>query len=157
MFYFKQILFLIVFGCFFQSGFSQVGINTSTPMSTLDINGNLTIKEIGIINSNVAGSAVFNGGPSGSATPINDGVYISLTPTSGNQEFILPNAVNVPGRIYILRNISNSVTAQIYTFGGNFFSKDSSTLTASPLNMPPNALLKTVIVVSDGANWTYFF
>lgn len=157
MFHFKQISFILVFGCFFQSGLSQVGINTSTPMSTLDINGNLTIKEIGIINTNVAGSAVFNGGPSGSATPINDGVYISLTPTSGNQEFILPNAVNVPGRIYILRNISNSFTAQIYTFGGNFFSKDSSTLTSSPLNMPPNAILKTVIVVSDGANWTYFF
>jgi len=157
MFNIKQMLLLMVFGSFFQSGFSQVGINTSTPMSTLDINGNLTIKEIGIINTNVAGSAVFNGGPSGSATPINDGVYISLTPTSGNQEFILPNAVDVPGRIYILRNISNSITAQIYTFGGNFFSKDSSTLTASPLNMPPDALLKTVIVVSDGANWTYFF
>jgi len=157
MLHFKEILFLIVFCCFFQSGFSQVGINTSTPMSTLDINGNLTIKEIGIVNSNVAGSAVFNGGPSGSATPINDGVYISLTPTAGNQEFILPNAVNVPGRIYILRNISNSVTAQIYTFGGNFFSKDSSSPTASPLNMPPNALLKTVIVLSDGQNWTYIF
>lgn len=157
MFNIKQMLLLMVFGSFFQSGFSQVGINTSTPMSTLDINGNLTIKEIGIINTNVAGSTVFNGGPSGSATPINDGVYISLTPTSGNQEFILPNAIDVPGRIYILRNISNSITAQIYTFGGNFFSKDSSTLTASPLNMPPNALLKTVIVVSDGANWTYFF
>ena len=157
MFHFKQISFILVFGFFFQSGLSQVGINTSTPMSILDINGNLTIKEIGIINTNVAGSAAFNGGPSGSATPINDGVYISLTPTSGNQEFILPNAVNVPGRIYILRNISNSFTAQIYTFGGNFFSKDSSTLTSSPLNMPPNAILKTVIVVSDGANWTYFF
>ena len=137
--------------------YSQVGINTSTPLSTLDINGNLNVKEIGIANVNVPGSAAFNGGPSGSATPIIDGVYISLTPTSGNQEFILPNAVNVPGRIYMLRNISNSVTAQVYTFGGSFFSKDSSTLTTSPLNMPPNALLKTVIVVSDGQNWTYFF
>jgi hypothetical protein len=144
-------------GFVFQLSHAQVGINTTTPMSTLDINGNLTIKEIGIANANVAGSAAFNGGPSGSATPINDGVYISLTPTAGNQEFILPNAVNVPGRIYILRNISNSITAQIYTLGGSFYAKDSSTLTASPLNMPPNAILKTVIVVSDGANWTYIF
>ncbi len=150
--------FLVIICCsLFQFGFTQVGINTSTPLSTLDINGNLNVKEIGIINSNVSGSAVFNGGPSGSATPINDGVYISLTPTSGNQEFILPNATSVPGRIYILRNISNSITAQIYTFGGSFFSKDSSTLTAAPLNMPPNALLKTIIVISDGENWTYFF
>jgi hypothetical protein len=157
MYKFRQMLFLMVFVCFFQSGFSQVGINTTTPMSTLDINGNLTIKEIGIINSNVAGSAVFNGGPPGSAKPIDDGVYISLNPTSGNQEFILPNAVNVPGRIYILRNISNSVAAQIFTFGGNFFSKDTSSPTTAPLNMPPNAILKTVIVISDGSNWTYLF
>jgi hypothetical protein len=153
----KQILLLIVFGCFFQSGFSQVGINTTTPLSTLDINGNLNIKEIGLANVNVTGSTTFNGGPSGSATQINDGVYISMTPTSGNQEFILPNAVNVPGRIYVLRNISNSVDAKLYTFGGSFYAKDSSTATAAPVTMPFNSALKTVIVISDGVNWTYIF
>ena len=46
----KQMLLIIVFGCFFQSGFSQVGINTTTPLSTLDINGNLNVKEIGLAN-----------------------------------------------------------------------------------------------------------
>jgi len=128
-----------------------------TPLSTLDINGNLTIKEIGVVNANVVGSAIFNGGPSGSATAINDGVYISLTPTSGNDEFYLPNAVNVPGRIYILRNISNSVNAKIYTAGGSFFAKDSSGVTSPPLTMPGNTTLKTVIVISDGNNWPYIF
>jgi hypothetical protein len=126
-------------------------------MSTLDINGNLTIKEIGIVSANVSGSVTFSGGPAGSATQINDGVYVSLTPTAGNDEFILPNAVNVPGRIYILRNISNSVTAKIYTFGGAFYAKDSNTATGAPLNMPSNAALKTIVVISDGANWTYIF
>jgi hypothetical protein len=150
-------LFVLIFFCFFYSGFSQVGINTTTPLSTLDINGNLNVKEIGIVNTNVAGSATFNGGPSGSATPIVDGVYISLTPTAGNQEFILPNAVNVPGRIYVLRNISNTIGAQIYTFGGSFYAKDSNTATGSPLNMPANGTLKTIIVISDGINWTYIF
>ena len=109
----KLVLILIAAICAVNSGLAQVGINTTTPLSTLDINGNLTIKEIGIVNANVAGSATFNGGPIGSATQINDGVYISLTPTAGNDEFILPNAVNVPGRIYVLRNISNSITARI--------------------------------------------
>lgn len=137
--------------------FSQVGINTTTPLSTLDINGNLNVREIGIANALVTGSATLNGGPSGSATAINDGVYISLTPLSGNQEFILPNAANYPGRIYILRNISNSITAQIYTFGGQFFAKDSNSATASPLNMPGNGTLKTIILISDGSNWTYIF
>ena len=153
----KNYSFSVLFLIFTTFLYAQVGINTTTPLSTLDINGNLNVKEIGISNTNVAGSGPLMGGPGGSATQINDGVYISLTPTSGNQEFILPNAVNVPGRIYVLRNISNSITAQIYTFGGNFFAKDSNTATTAPLNMPANAALKTVIVISDGLNWTYIF
>ena len=150
--------YIVVLSIFLISfcSFGQVGINTTTPLSTLDINGNLNVKEIGIVNPNVPGSGVLNGGPPGSATPINDGVYISLTPTTGNQEFILPNAVNVPGRIYILRNISNTVGAQLYTFGGMFFSKGSNTNTAAPLILPANAIGKSIIIISDGANWTFF-
>jgi|SRR6218665_345511 len=153
----KLVLILITALCAVNSGWAQVGINTTTPLSTLDINGNLNVKEIGLINANVAGSATFYGGASGSATPINDGVYISLTPTGGSDEFILPNAVSVPGRIYVLRNISNSVNARIYTFGGGLYAKDSSTVTGVPLTMPFNSLQKTIIVISDGANWTYIF
>ena len=153
----KQNFFLLLAVGLLQSAFSQVGINTTTPLSTLDICGNLNVKEIGLTNANVAGSATFYGGPSGSATHIDDGVYVSLTPTSGNQEFILPNATNVPGRIYVLRNISNSIDAKIYTFGGSFYAKDSSGATGSPLTMPYNSSLKTVIVISDGANWTYIY
>lgn len=143
--------------CTVSTCFAQVGINTTTPLSTLDINGNLTIKEVGILNANVPGSGPLFGGPSGSARPISDGVYISLTPTSGNQEFILPNAVNVPGRIYILRNISNSIDAQIFTFGGNFFPKNSSGAvpTSGALILPFNSAPKTIIIISDGSNWTY--
>jgi hypothetical protein len=139
-------LIVILFSLNCNSQVIGVGINTNDPKSTLDINGNLSVKVVTI-----------NGGPGGAATPINDGVYLSLNPTSGNREFILPNAANVSGRIYILRNISGSETAQIYSFGGNFYSKDTSGVTATPLNMPPNALLKTVIVISDGTNWTYIF
>ncbi len=154
-------IFLTLFLTLFNSSFSQVGINTTTPMSALDVNGNLTIKEVGIANANVAGSTAFFGGPGGNATPINDGVYVSLTPTSGNQEFIVPNAVNFPGRIYILRNISASINAVLYSFGGKFFAKDTKDPTpptgTSFLTMPSNALLKTVILISDGENWTYIF
>ena len=153
----KLVLILIAAFCAVNSGFGQVGINTTTPLSTLDINGNLNVKEIGLTNMNVSGSGSFNGGPPGSATPIVDGVYISLTPTSGSDEFILSNAVNVPGRIYVLRNISNSINAKIYTFGGGLYAKDSSTVTTAPLVMPFNASLKTVIIISDGVNWTYIF
>ncbi|MBC8883592.1 hypothetical protein H9X57_10075 [Flavobacterium piscinae] len=150
--------FLVLLPLFLVSfcALGQVGINTTTPLSTLDINGNLNVKEIGIVNPNVPGSAVLNGGPGGSATPINDGVYISLTPTTGNEEFILPNAVNVPGRIYVLRNISNTIQAQALHLWRNVFSKSSNTNTAAPLILPPNAVGKSIIIISDGANWTYF-
>lgn len=142
----------------FQKGFTQVGINTTSPLSTLDINGNLNVKEIGLANVNVAGSGLLNGGVPGSATPIIDGVYISLSPTAvGLDEFIIPDAVSVPGRIYILRNISNAINAKLYSFGGMFFAKDSNASTAAPLILPPNTLLKTIIIVSDGINWTYIF
>ena len=147
---FKRIALSICFVLICGFSQAQVGINTPTPLSMLDINGNLSIKALGI-------SPTLNGGPSGIATPIDDGVYISLSPLAGSVEFIVPNAALVPGRIYILRNISNSITAELYSFGGQFFAKDSNTASSSPLYLPSNAILKTIILVSDGQNWTYFF
>ena len=89
------------------SCFAQVGINTANPQSTLDINGNLSVKAITI-----------NG--SGSATLISDGVYISVNPLAGDQEFQLPSPITFPGRIYYLRNINNTNTAKLTTAAGNF-------------------------------------
>ncbi|MTE26396.1 hypothetical protein [Winogradskyella ouciana] len=134
-----------------------VGINTQDPKSTLDINGNLSLKVVG-----------YNGGPGGSATPIDDGIYLNLSPTSGNIEFILPDATTVPGRIYIARNISDSVDAVIYSFGfvagqGNgveFFPGDSrvsvkSVTMAADIGNDGGDPTKTLVFVSDGSNWTY--
>jgi hypothetical protein len=131
---------------------AQVGINTSNPLSTLDINGNLSVKTIGL-------PVPLNGGGSGHATPIDDGVYISLTPSVGAPEFLLPDPVSVPGRIYILRNISDSVTAVLYIAGPRrFFPKNANAGSGlyGPVYMPPNSTGKTMILISDGANWTYF-
>jgi len=150
MIYLKKAAAITIFFLTFQLSEAQVGINTIQPLSTLDINGNLSLKTIGI-------PAAFNGGAPGSATPINDGVYISLTPLSGKQEFIVPNAVSVPGRIYIFRNISTTLDAKIYSFGGGFYAKDGIAATAAPLTLPSNGLLKTIIILSDGQNWTYIF
>ncbi|MEH1006173.1 hypothetical protein VDP25_00415 [Winogradskyella sp. ECml5-4] len=156
----KNILLIIVLTFCFNSINAQVGIGTTDPKSTLDINGNLSIKVVD-----------YNGGPSGAATPIDDGVYINLSPTAFNVEFILPNATTVPGRIYVLRNISDSENAVIYTFGANatagagveFFRGDgrnsqgplgSVTMTADVGN-DGGDITKTLIFISDGANWTY--
>ncbi len=137
------ILFLL-FGLVSQSGFSQVGINTPMPMSTLDINGNLSIKVLTLVGS-------------GSTTQINDGVYISLNPTSNNQLFNLPSAIDYPGRYYILRNINNSNTADISSSGGNFFYKN----TTSEANSSTHKVYlyegnRTLFIISDGSNWTVF-
>ena len=142
----KRVTLVIILSVIFViPNFAQIGIGTIAPKSTLDINGNLSVKVVNL-----------NGGPGGSATPINDGVYISLTPTVGNLEFLLPNATAVPGRVYILRNVTDFETAKIYSLGGLFFPKQSKTAISAPLNMPPNALRKSVIIASDGFNWTYF-
>lgn len=141
----KRILLLMVFGCFFQSGFSQVGINTTTPLSTLDVNGNLSVKVV-----NLSGTGT---GTGGSAVLISDGVYISINPAATDDKFQLPNPASFPGRTYIIRNINNSITAQLTTTAGLLFPKNSTVGSTSIYMYEGN--LRTVTVYSDGSNWTY--
>ena len=128
------------FACIY--AFSQVGINTTSPLSTLDINGNLSVKAI-----------TLNG--SGSTTLISDGVYISLNPQATDQEFQLPSPITYPGRVYFLRNINNANTAKLSTAAANFFFKGYSTGGVGTIYMYDNHY-RTLIVVSDGSNWTVF-
>ncbi len=136
----KLLLILIAVFCTAVSGFSQVGINTITPLSTLDINGNLSVKVI-----NLTGS--------GSATLISDGVYISVNPQATDQEFQLPSAVTYPGRMYFIRNINNTYTAKLTSAAGMLFPKNSTVGSTQIYMYEGN--LRTVTVVSDGSNWTY--
>lgn len=154
---FNYLIFVLIF-ISVKNVSAQVGINTTTPLSTLDINGNLTLKEIGILNANISGSGTFLGGTNANPKVIDDGIYISLTPSGINNSFVLPNAINVPGRIYILRNISGNQDVLLYTTAGNLmFPKNSTNNTAVPIVMPFDNNLKTLIFISDGLNWTYFF
>lgn len=134
--------------------FAQVGIGTTTPQSTLDINGNLSLKVITLV-----------GGDFANKTEIDDGTYINLQPNNGGanpgNDFELPDAAAVPGRIYILRNVTDTEIAYIYTAGGSIFTGDSRTNTPEPYPMDPDADAnggspsKTMMVISDGANWTF--
>jgi len=132
---------LLLFCCFSIFAFGQVGINTTNPLSTLDINGNLSLKTVTLVGS-------------ASPTLIEDGVYISIQPLVTDQEFRLPNAANFPGRIYIIRNIQNSITARLTSSGGMLFPKNSTT-GMTDVYMFENSN-RTLIVVSDGFNWTFF-
>ena len=137
-FYFTMIA--CNFACIY--AFSQVGINTTSPLSTLDINGNLSVKVI-----NLAGS--------GTPTTINDGVYISINPQGQDQEFTLPNPTLVPGRIYFIRNINNTFTAKLTTVSGLLFPKNTTTGTSQIYMYDDNS--RTITVISDGTNWTYIY
>lgn len=141
----KQFLFLIACSCFAHSGFAQVGINTSNPLSTLDVNGNVSLKVV-----NLPGNGT---GSSGAAVLIDDGVYISISPIATDDKFQLPNPTLFPGRMYIIRNIQNSITAQLTTPTGLLFPKNSTTGSAQIYMYEGN--LRTVTVISDGVNWTY--
>ena len=124
------------------SGFAQVGINTAIPLSTLDINGNMSVKVLTLTGS-------------GAATLISDGVYISVNPQATDQEFQLPSPVTYPGRIYYLRNINNTNTAKLTTAAANFFFKGYTTGGVGTIYMYDNHY-RTLMVISDGSNWTVF-
>lgn len=138
----KFLMILIALVCTANSGFAQVGINTTTPLSTLDINGNLSVKVL-----------TLNG--SGSITAISDGVYISLNPLATDQEFQLPSPITYPGRIYYLRNINNTNTAKLTTAAANFFFKGYTTGGVGTIYMYDNHY-RTLMIISDGSNWTVF-
>lgn len=137
----KHLLLILACFCLHQIGFSQVGINTASPLSMLDINGNLSVKTVTLTGSS-------------SPTIISDGVYISVNPQATDQEFQLPSAVAFPGRIYIIRNIQNSITAKLTSAGGMFFAKNTTAGFPQVYMYENNS--RSIIVVSDGTNWTYF-
>lgn len=143
--FYKLLKIALLFLVFSYSGFSQVGINTTKPISTLDVNGNLSVK-VTTLDGNGTGS-------SGNPVIIDDAVYISLNPSATNDQFQLPNPTLFPGRIYIIRNIQNTLTAQLTTSFGLLFPKNSTTGSQS-INMFEGNL-RTVTVISDGFNWTY--
>lgn len=127
-----------------QFGFSQIGINTVSPKSTLDINGNISLKTVTLVGSN-------------NPTPIDDGTYISVSPQMQDHVFMLPSATMFPGRYYVLRNVSPEFTAAIGAENGLFFYKNS----AAESNPSTHMIYlyegnRTVFVISDGTNWTVF-
>lgn len=136
----KLVMILMAAICAANSGFAQVGINTTTPLSMLDVNGNMSVKVVNLVGS-------------GAATLISDGVYISVNPQATDQEFQLPNPISYPGRMYIIRNINNTYTAKLTTAAGLLFPKNSTTGSAQIYMYEGN--LRTVTVFSDGSNWTY--
>jgi hypothetical protein len=141
-------LILLLYATFLAANFSfsQVGINTTNPLSTLDINGTLSVKVV-TLTGNGAGN-------SGNGVAISDGVYVSVNPITQDDKFQLPNPTLFPGRTYIIRNINNSITAQITSAANLIFPKHTTTGSASVYLYEGNT--RSLIFISDGHNWTYF-
>lgn len=143
---FTTIGFVFIFLLSFVSS-AQVGINTTSPKSTLDINGNLSVKTVSVSGNGTGGG--------GSAVLLSDGVYISVSPSSNDDKFELPDPTQFPGRVYFIRNIHNTNTAQLITPSGLFFLKGITSGGSSNIFMYNNHL-RSVLIVSDGLNWTIF-
>ena len=145
-----KLNYLITILIFSNFVFSQVGTATLDPKSTLDINGNISVKTVILVGSN-------------SITNINDGVYISINPQAGDQEFRLPSPILFPGRVYFIRNINNTNTAKLSTAAGLIFAKTTTTGGATEIYMyegidgtTKQSNRRSIWLLSDGANWTFF-
>lgn len=150
---YKSAFFSFILSVLFLQCFAQVGIGTTTPLSTLDLNGNLSVKVETLTGDSNGGVSTY--------VDIDDGVYISVSPQSTDDEFRLPDAAMFPGRVYIVRNIQDTVTAKISAAGGLLFSSGSTTNGTNAIYLyeyaAGNDYKKSIIVISDGSNWTYFF
>jgi hypothetical protein len=131
----------------------SVGIGTSAPHSSLQVNGTFAV---GVVNSFGGGS---NGGPNAlDQGRINQttfvGGYYGLAPSSSsNQYYRLPNPADCPGRVYYLRNNSSGTTAILTVNSGQLIDSAAGSGTAQ-YTLTTTGSAKTVIAVSDGTNWT---
>ncbi|MBF9240007.1 hypothetical protein I2I05_21635 [Hymenobacter sp. BT683] len=120
----------------------NVGIGTSTPTSTLQVNGTNAIGVVmGLVGSS-AGTALVGGG------------YLGLSPVTGADYYLLPDAASCRGRVYYLRNNSSTNTAYVSSQGGSLYDGTSATAAPGTYNLNASGSTKTVTVISDGANWT---
>ncbi len=135
--------------------------------STTSNGGNLLLKPGAGVNGGTNGYIQFDGviaygtsmgiagGASGSPVSLlNYKSYLGLSPADNtNNYYQLPSPVTYPGRMYIIRNNSPSFNANLTTAAGSLYSGNSSgAYSTYVLNF--NSSGKTIMVISDGSNWT---
>jgi hypothetical protein len=95
------------------------------------------------------------GGASGSPVSLlNQPTYIGVLPVGTNNYYQLPDPTVYPGRTYIIRNNSSLVTAVISTAGATLLFPGNSNTGSATYTLNPTSSPKTVMAVSDGANWS---
>ncbi len=123
----------------------NVGIGATVPNSTLHVDGTMAV---GVTMGVTGGTA---GSPFSLASAK---YYIGLLPADAvNNNYQLPSPITYPGRVYVIRNNSSVNAAVLSTAAGLLFPGGSATGGAT-YTLNAGGSVKTVMVISDGANWT---
>lgn len=123
----------------------KTGIGTSTPNSTLHVDGTFAMGTTMAVTGGASGSPFSLSGAKS---------YIGLSPVDGtNNYYQLPDPASCAGRMYVIRNNSTTEIAKLVTAAGVFFVGASSTGSADYW-LNSNGAPKTVMAISDGSNWT---
>jgi hypothetical protein len=133
----------------------DVGIKKSTPTSTLDVNGSLSVKVINNLQS-FGSSAI-------TAVPIGDVYYVTLLPGVQEAYYQIPSAASCPGRMMILRKKIVGPCCK-YSFivspGSNFIEiSNGYDLPYDVLiigGTRNNVRLDAVQLISDGTSWNWW-
>ncbi|HEX2534944.1 MAG TPA: tail fiber domain-containing protein [Chitinophagaceae bacterium] len=127
----KSLSFLVAL-CLMLSAGAQVGIGTTTPLSTLDVRGSLSGAVRFFNTSTTANSTDFQ-------LLFNGGTAVTLT---------LPDATTCTGRIYYAKNVSGTVPAPVVTI---------NTTAAQNIDAGTTYLLdesnEAVTLISSGTRW----
>ncbi|WP_261509837.1 hypothetical protein [Chryseobacterium paludis] len=147
----------------FGTSTTNTGNYTNHYNSSIDNNGNMGIgvdPTIRTAKSRLEVNGVISSTPQ---TLISSGAQItstvvSLQPAAQNDNYILPSPKTAPGAIIFVRNIT-TITAQITTLVGQIIdaSKIGGNTNFSMIGSDSDpSKTKTVMLVSDGFNWTVF-
>ena len=128
----KYFLALILAACFTFSTYAQIGIGTTSPNSTLDVRGSLSLNYRSFSASTTAASTdntlVFTGTTASTVT--------------------LPDATTCTGREYIIKNVSTTLPIPVITIA-TASSQTIDTKTSWVLD----ELQETITIISNGTNW----
>jgi len=127
----------------------QTGIATSTPNSTLQVDGTIAVG----VSMGIAGNAI------GTPTVITtQKAYLGLSPSGGNIYYELPDPTTCTGRIYYIRNNDNTNSAWFRAPGASLLCPGSGTCLGAGVyyELKATVTVKSVMVISDGINWSVF-
>lgn len=121
---------------------NNIGVNTSTPKSTLEVNGTFGGKTIDVVSGATAQA---------NASVVPDAYFLKLQGTVPNAYFNLPNPNTCPGRTYLLMvYFSNDVKISSVGLAGFY---DKTGAGSTEISLPLSN--RFVQVVSDGTSWIW--